>query len=679
MVHHAFPRGVAWDTSRPLCDGDKRCCTGCYTCCAFMRVWASKPPRIYTQRQMETDELTEIQLRRPSMWVIMHQNTALSPTAMIQTLSLEHVGHWRSVLHCFSLTLISFLQLHLYFYRSIGRERSNRLAADSHRVNLVVAMLRRASLVLPATRRLVAPCPRLQPGTIFSARRHFSALFEEEHRRSGGAAQDSAVAVFKINADYLDKSKAIVDRKAYGVPFHLVEEMEVLERVRRHHGSAVAIRHIERLLVPFWLTRTAAGGYFTAELLQKDPSMMTQPHCFVWVEGPRYEFSYPFEEYLPLNQTCACYTEPLSLVEACVCGSHIPSMLISRFELLQGLEETMKAEAAAHRRTPLKVIPFAMSTSTALAVVERRVNRHVVMNRIDMELKKFHGNFLKSNVTINAISLHATNIRPVFLPLYKVEVNTASSSTAVPTYVCGATGKTAGPVVGVSPKERAVYMSGAAATAFLSLALTASPAVAATGAFAAAVGALSGVQFYRALRLRQQQAQWTAELKQASVLNLPSDSSGYRWTVDDEERQEYEYREHLRQQARQKVAFQQRVKEESSKEQARKFGRHIDARRRRRTDLQHADPLGYYRILGLQGKEGTATAKEITSAFRRAARIHHPDVRGHQQAEGAAQEEEEEKAKRYMQRLLEAYKVLHSETSRRAYDSGRTRDGPGSS
>lgn len=532
--------------------------------------------------------------------------------------------------------------------------------------------------------------------------------------------EKDAVAVFKVNADYLDKSKTVVDQKAFGIPFQIVDKEEVLRRVQQHHATnEIKVHSMERLVMPFWLTRTAAGGNFKAELLQKDPAYMTQPHCFVWIEGPRYDFSYPFDEYLPMNQTCACYTEPLSLVESCVSGSHIPSMLISRFELFQELENlTQKEKEIAQQgkeskdknehfrmeteRIPLKILPFVMSTSTALSIVEKRVTRKVVIDKITKELQKYHGRFLKSHISLNTVFFRSTNIRPVFLPLYKLVVTSQFTATPVPVYVCGVTGKTVGPVLHSTLRERLLWASMTGLTTFTStlFLLWLPVSVAVNMAVGASGAAFLFCQYFKVMRYSQLRESWMRELKKASILNFPSDSTGYRWTPDQEERQEYEYREHLRQEARKKANFQERLKEESRREYARKFEKHIDPKSRRRTDLQNMDPLGYYGILGLCGQETTATAKDIARAFRQAVRVHHPDVRqgrGTGDAEESskvssiykmqhyaradngketlphgkdAEEADAQKAKAYMQKLIEAYKVLHNEATRKAYDSG---------
>lgn len=497
------------------------------------------------------------------------------------------------------------------------------------------------------------------PVTVHSLyQRAFGALFEEKPRT---ITEEETVPVFQFNTDSLDATKALIDRKATGIPFQITPE-EALEKVRlHHHGAKIMVEEVSRLMIPFWLTRTAAAGSFNVELLQSDSAFMTQQHCHVWVEGPRYDFSYPFDEYMPMNQICGCYVEPLTLMNECVRGTHIPSMLISRFELLEELRKTSTGP-------PVRLSPFTVSHSTALSLVEKNVTRNVVMNRIESELRKFHGRFLKANVSLRSLSLHASHIRPVFLPVYKYRITTLSCpSTVVSTFVCGAVGKTVGPVLHMSPRQRAIFSALAGLAGFAPLVTT--PILAVAAGMTTAAASLPVMQRFRERKYRRQAAAWEAELKQASLLNLPTDLSGYRWSVTDEEKQEFEYREQLRQEARAKKAFRERVTEETRRDFAHQFGKHVDPKTRRRTDLRHPDPLGYYSILGLTGREYTVTSKEIAAAFRMAAQQHHPDVSEAMDGPSNGDNERESSATT-MQRVIEAYKVLQNETSRRLYDSG---------
>ncbi|CCW64040.1 unnamed protein product [Phytomonas sp. EM1] len=499
----------------------------------------------------------------------------------------------------------------------------------------------------PLRHKLVMRRKPTESSFLFISRRNFSGLFEE--KRQGD--QEKAVSAFAIRLNQLDRSKTILDRKLFGIPFH-VSDAEALDNVCRHHGTSVEVHHVQRYMLPFWLMKTAVAGTFKADILQRDPAFMTQQHCFVWVEGPLYEFNYPFDECMTVNQISASYLEPMRVVESCITGSHIPSMLISRFELMKELEGMKQAP---------KIVSFTMSTTTALSVVEKRISRRMVLDRVDKELKKFHGSFLKSNVRLTSMFMEAVGVRPVFLPLMKLMVSTVSNHMPVPAFVCGATGKVVGPVLHVNSTTRLTTSCVATLSTLLTLAPLVEPGIATAAAIAAGILTMMAHRFIKTARFLREQSQGLAELRTLGILNLNSDVTGYRWTPEDEEKQEYEYREELRRRARRKEAFEQRVKEEAARDKARQQGKHFDARNRRRTDLEDIDPLGYYELLGLKGREFTATAKDISKAFRQAVRVHHPDV-------NAAHDTNSKK--KHMQQIIEAYKILHNPKTKALYDRG---------
>ncbi|KAH9597977.1 DnaJ domain [Trypanosoma melophagium] len=485
----------------------------------------------------------------------------------------------------------------------------------------------------------------------FTQRRAMAGLFEEEHSAGTG---ETEVAAFARSMDYLEKGNTRIDKTAYGIPFH-VSEAEAVDALCRHHGTAVHVHSVERFMMPFWLATTAASGKFRADILQKDPAFLTQQHCLVWVEGPNYEFHYPFGEHHVFNQISASYLHPLSIVERCITGTHVPSMLISRFELLKELEKMDK---------PPKVVPFTMSTLTAFSILDSRLNRNTILQRIDRELVKFHGSFIRSNVTFTSVFKESVRIRPVFLPLLRFTVSTGMVSTPLPSFVCGATGKVVGPVLHLTQRAKLGVMVLSGASAMLLSAPVVGPGISTAIAIASSVASIHIRRYLLTMRFLQEQARQMAELKTTGMLYFSSDQAGYRWSPEDEERVEYEYREELRQRARRKETFEQRVKEEAARDEARR-GRHIDSKNRRRTDLENVDPLGYYKLLGLTGKELTVTARDIAKAFRDAARQHHPDV---------VHSGDDDEAKNRMQKIIHAYKILRDPKTKKAYDLGQLTD-----
>jgi len=75
------------------------------------------------------------------------------------------------------------------------------------------------------------------------------------------------------------------------------------------------------------------------------------------------------------------------------------------------------------------------------------------------------------------------------------------------------------------------------------------------------------------------------------------------------------------------------------------------------------DTKGYYKVLGLEGQEGSASVDEIKVAFRKQARVLHPDM--HKNASSELQE----KASEQFKFLVKAYTVLKDPSQRAFYDS----------
>ncbi|PWU91204.1 hypothetical protein C3747_344g20 [Trypanosoma cruzi] len=178
---------------------------------------------------------------------------------------------------------------------------------------------------------------------MLTPRRTMMVFFEEEGPSGLG---ETNVAAFAYSMDQLESRSLRLDRKAYGIPFHIGEE-EAVDAVYRHHGTAVHVHSVERYLMPFWLGNTAAQWQFSRGCSPEGPGIFDAAALPFVGGGPSYEFHYPFGEHHVFNQVSASYLHPLSTVEHCVAGTHVPSMLISRFELLKELE-AMEKTAKGH-------------------------------------------------------------------------------------------------------------------------------------------------------------------------------------------------------------------------------------------------------------------------------------------------------------------------------------------
>ena len=114
------------------------------------------------------------------------------------------------------------------------------------------------------------------------------------------------------------------------------------------------------------------------------------------------------------------------------------------------------------------------------------------------------------------------------------------------------------------------------------------------------------------------------------------------------------------------------AKEEFDKQQQ-KFARRLNTRRRfsdfnqnnpwfdyqRGKHFAAKDTLGYYKVMGLEGLEGSATLEEIKAAFRSKAKHLHPDMH-------KSQSKSKDKAFKF---LVKAYNVLKDPQQRAFYDS----------
>eukprot|EP00164_Ancoracysta_twista_P012818 GFYU01020225.1.p1 GENE.GFYU01020225.1~~GFYU01020225.1.p1 ORF type:complete len:211 (-),score=32.76 GFYU01020225.1:18-650(-) len=185
------------------------------------------------------------------------------------------------------------------------------------------------------------------------------------------------------------------------------------------------------------------------------------------------------------------------------------------------------------------------------------------------------------------------------------------------------------------------------------------PLVVCAGLLSAAVGK-TGIKWWRKMEFRRDAKKWVDGGRTDEATHLETDRHGYRWTVESEERAEYEYREEIRARARRKAEFQERLKEDMDRDQARRAGKMFNGSHRARRDVLDQDPLGYYELLGLKGKERVSTPKDVQTAFRAAAQKHHPDLNAG----------EEVVAKEAMQEILKAYGVLKDANKRKLYDSG---------
>lgn len=480
-------------------------------------------------------------------------------------------------------------------------------------------------------------------------------------RKLDHSLQDPGYGYIDMTApsmDYMDTTDTFIDKRAFGIPFKIDDE-KAQDLACQHHGTTVEVRSVERLLVPFWMAHTCAGGTFKAEVLRQHPQFFRP--TYNWEDVPTMHFTYPFEEHHVFNQIAATYDVAPDVLHNIVSGDHIPSMLISRYELLEECEEMPNAP---------KLLPFQVSTKSATKVLENRINRALLDRYAKKELKKFYPNgWVSVNIRFIGIIFELIKIKPVFLPLYKLHCATVSHTDfELPTYVCGATGKTFGPIIHTNLRRKIMIGAVGAMGGLATMAPVVGPALGAVGAGLASYGSVYFRHFRAVTKAKFDTESADENAQRLKTNNAAVDSNGYRWKVEDEERYEYEHREELREKARKRMRFEQRVKEEMAQDDAQaaqakseEHQRKAKPRRSRRPGSQDLDPLGYYLVLGLKGKEASATKSDIAKAFRKEAQTHHPDM---------VSIDKQDEAKARMQKIVEAYNVLRDAKLRKEYDTG---------
>ena len=106
-----------------------------------------------------------------------------------------------------------------------------------------------------------------------------------------------------------------------------------------------------------------------------------------------------------------------------------------------------------------------------------------------------------------------------------------------------------------------------------------------------------------------------------------------------------------------KEEFERQQRQWNDRFEARKRGRgtyRYDSTTLRET-FSSKDALGYYKALGLEGSEGSASLEEVKAAFREKAKVHHPD------AETGSSDS--------FRFLVRAYTILKDPASRASYDA----------
>ncbi|KAG5477758.1 hypothetical protein LSCM1_05056 [Leishmania martiniquensis] len=277
---------------------------------------------------------------------------------------------------------------------------------------------------------------------------------------------------------------------------------------------------------------------------------------------------------------------------------------------------------------------FEQSTRTAVKFVEMEVRRQAEETACAL-VRSFHPSADSVSVEFKEFAFRLEEVTPTFVPCFVVQA--AYDAERYTLYVSGLTGRVGGPYL-----LNSLYIARTTALATLATTLVLAPNKVAGLFFGSVVSiATYYVAFFAARWYPAMRRNWNRQSRERlRRQNFGLDEGGYRPHTSSQRIQQ-EYRSstywdtHAYQQRRRTSSERPRSASSSS------FSAH-----------SVADPLGYYRALGLQGDE---SINEIRSAYRRIVLKEHPDVGGSNDA---------------MMKVNEAYRVLRDPKRRAAYDQG---------
>ncbi|AYU79192.1 DNAJ domain protein, putative [Leishmania donovani] len=281
---------------------------------------------------------------------------------------------------------------------------------------------------------------------------------------------------------------------------------------------------------------------------------------------------------------------------------------------------------------------FEQSTGTMLKFVEMEVRQQAEETARSL-VRSFHPSADSVTVEFKEFAFHLDDVTPTFVPCFVVKAEYDAERYTL--YVSGLNGHVGGPYL-----LNSVYIARTTALATLAAALFLVPNKVA-GFFFGSVACVATyyAAFFAARWYPVMRRNWNRQKRERLRReNLGLDQAGYRPNTSSQRIQQ-EYRSstywdtHAYQQRRHTGSHGPRSAFSSSSSPYSSFSAH-----------SVADPLGYYRALGLHGDE---SVNEIRSAYRRIVLKQHPDVGGSSEA---------------MVKANEAYRVLRDPKRRAAYD-----------
>ncbi|KAG5503447.1 hypothetical protein JKF63_05586 [Porcisia hertigi] len=278
---------------------------------------------------------------------------------------------------------------------------------------------------------------------------------------------------------------------------------------------------------------------------------------------------------------------------------------------------------------------FEQSTRTMMGFVEMEVRRQAEETACSL-VRSFHPSADSVTVEFKEFTFHLDEVTPTFVPCFVVKADYDAERYTL--YVSGFNGQVGGPYL-----LNSLYIARVTALATMATTLLLVPNKVAGLVFGfAACVATYYVSFFAARWYPAVRRNWNRRNRERLRReNLGIDQGGYRPTTSSQRIQQ-EYRSSTYWDTH---AYQQRRHTDSE-------GQRSASSSSSTTSSVHsiADPLGYYRTLGLHGDE---SVNEIRSVYRQIVMKRHPDV-------GGSNEE--------MAKVNEAYRVLRDPKRRAAYD-----------
>lgn len=403
---------------------------------------------------------------------------------------------------------------------------------------------------------------------------------------------------------------------------------------------------VRPVFLPFWVFEASVKGTVSGEVghrvLRPEYNIRTKRMemraSMQWQPTNRHKMPLiKFHNNQPEMQVLASYAHKQEYAEA-IKGQYIDAAKRMTSAMMEGPQGEKR-----------EVEPFEMFPSVARERLITDLKSYILHDGSEYLRILYSADDVRS-VTIDFDFIGDIKPFPVYLPSYVVEYSYMGHNFRA--LVNGVNGQVGGEHHYSSFKVGGLTALGAiAGAAALGLDFLNIPSFISIGLASVVAGvAARYYPFYAAWRKEQRRVAEEALQKRQAHFSWESDSFWRDYGEHQRQQRDKEREEELRwQKSRQQQQHQRQQYQRTSYD-----------REPPRTRPQSVDPKGYYRLLELSGKEGTATEEEVKTAFRRLAMKYHPDMQ--------KTEQEKKKNSEIFKRVVTAYQVLRDKTKRSNYD-----------